>query len=53
MLFFFQHINGATRMILETAGVVESAKKEASKSNANKKGKKWPNNDDLLELYFF
>jgi len=27
-------------MILETAGVVESAKKEASKSNANKKGKK-------------
>ncbi len=34
-------------MILETAGVVESAKKEASKSNANKKGKKWPNYDLL------
>jgi hypothetical protein len=44
MCFFFfwsfQHINGATRMILEQAGVVESAKKESTKHTNPKKGKK-------------
>jgi hypothetical protein len=43
VLIILQHINGATRMILEEAGVIDAAiarKDTASKSNTTKKGKK-------------